>query len=420
MSDRPFTRVLNFNSMDAVLHTQSLILAFQNEHITITGFPFSLGSNPLNDFVLQDNYASRLHCRIVQHMDSYFLEDRESTNGTFLNGRRIQKEKLLNHNIIKIGQTEMQVSIHNHAENMGQLTQNPFHGILTQSQSMFSVFKLIQKFSRLFEPVLILGESGTGKELVARALHEESKLPGEFIAINCGAIPQELFESELFGHAKGSFTGAHKTKRGAFELANQGTLFLDEIAELPLDQQTKLLRVLETGMITPVGSEQQVKISVRVVCATHQDLRKKVEKEKFREDLYYRIYVLPLFLPALRERKKDIEPLAQYFAKLRGKSIERQVLESLQSQDWPGNIRELKNTVFRLAALAESETIHWSALLSELQTTGSFGTHFKDIEKRYIEDLLKKEHGNKKNAATHLGISRGTLYRKMKKYALDL
>jgi len=279
------------------------------------------------------------------------------------------------------------------------------------------VFKRILKFAPLPDPILILGESGTGKELVATAIHAESKRSGAFVALNCGAIPKELFESELFGHVKGSFTGALKTKKGAFDRAHHGTLFLDEIAELPLEQQVKLLRVLETGQIQPVGSEKHEAISTRIVCATHQDLKKRVEQATFREDLFYRIHVLPIDVPSLRERCEDIELLAKHFAKLRGASIDEQALQALMSFSWPGNIRELKNTIFRLSAL--SATSHISLeLLKKATQNNSQNNLWTSLEKTHIQNLLTQLDGNKAKVALHMGIARGTLYRKLQKYNL--
>ncbi len=223
--------------------------------------------------------------------------------------------------------------------------ENYFCGMISNHPSMKEVFGLIRSLEQSTTPVLIQGETGTGKELVARAIHENSlRRSQRFISVNCGAIAKELIESELFGHEKGAFTGAAFQREGLFELANGGTLFLDEIGELPIELQPKLLRVLESGEIRRVGSSKNIHVNVRIVTATHRNLSLEVREKRFREDLYYRIYALPVTLPALRQRLSDIDLLTRHFLKDL-KSIHPKALEKLHMHSWPGNIRELKNVI---------------------------------------------------------------------------
>ena len=241
-----------------------------------------------------------------------------------------------------------------------------FKDIVTRSEAMQPVLAVAKKAADSSIPVLVEGESGTGKELIARAMHGSSdRAGGKLVTVNCGALPENLVESLLFGHEKGAFTGATEKHIGKFEEANGGTLFLDEIGELPLDLQVKLLRAIQEGEIDPIGAKKPVKVDVRLVSATNRNLFTEVSKGKFREDLYYRLSVLPITLPPLRERREDIEPLAFHFIKKIGREQKRQnissvdpaVFKALAAYDWPGNIRELENAVFRAIILCESETL---------------------------------------------------------------
>jgi DNA-binding NtrC family response regulator len=238
------------------------------------------------------------------------------------------------------------------------------------SQKMREVFDLIYRLCKVDTTVLIRGENGTGKELVARAIHFNSpRKTGSFVAINCGAIPENLMESELFGHEKGSFTGAHERKIGKFQLANNGTIFLDEVAELKPDMQVKLLRVLQDRKFVPVGSNREVKTDARIIAATNRNLEKMIEDGFFREDLFYRLNVMPIFLPPLRDRSDDIAELIQYsikrFSKQHGRTlsgINDDALKAMQNYRWPGNIRELENVIERAFIVENSERISLSSL----------------------------------------------------------
>jgi DNA-binding NtrC family response regulator len=297
------------------------------------------------------------------------------------------------------------------------------------STGMERVRTLISKVAPTQSTVLILGETGTGKELVARAVHDQSPRAGEpFVAINCGALPESLIESELFGHKKGAFTGADEHRIGLFEVANGGTIFLDEIGELPKTMQAKLLRVLESREIRRVGENKSVYVDVRVVCATHRDLPEMVSLGDFREDLMYRINTFEIFLPPLRDRIEDIGELAEHLLnRFRGKAgpgkrhIADDAVTLLKSHVWPGNVRELANVVEHATILCDSGQItsdHLPAHFNRRQLTGAAASHpgpisLRDLEMQAIYQALERNGGNKPKAADELGISLKTLYNKI-------
>lgn len=315
-----------------------------------------------------------------------------------------------------------------------------FDDIITQSSLIKHFKSRAHSFAATNLPVLITGESGVGKELFAHAIHNNSnRVSSSFVSINCAAIPETLIESELFGYEAGSFTGANKSgKLGKFELAQGGTIFLDEIGDLPLNMQSKLLRVLQENQIEKIGSSKSIDIDVRIIAATNYDLLKKVEEKKFRADLYYRLNVLNLNIPSLRERPEDIPLLIEHFRssfhQKNGiyKGFSKEVISTLSNYSWPGNVRELKNIVYRLMVIATGEEVtkasipvnilensyksmansyNTSELLSE---KGSLNNILKEIELKIIEDTLNICDNNKSKAAELLGIKRMTLYRKLK------
>ncbi len=304
--------------------------------------------------------------------------------------------------------------------------------IVGKSSAIQSVFDIIDRVGPSATNILITGESGTGKEVVARALHNcGPRSAKSFIAINCTAIPESLMESELFGHAKGSFTGAISDKKGLFEEAQGGTIFLDEIGDMDMGLQAKLLRVLQERTIKPVGSNQFKTIDVRVIAATHKDLKKAIANQTFREDLYYRLSVIPIVIPPLRHRPEDIPLLAHHFLRKysalnNGKnvSLTQEALRKLISFTWPGNVRELENMIERVVVMSRSTEIDAADIPNSDQSSSEqfFGNATNDfptleqLEKRYIELILEKAGGKKEKAAQILGINRRTLYRKEKDY----
>ena len=328
-------------------------------------------------------------------------------------------------------------------------TESEFVGV---SKKMRDVFDLIHRLCKVDTTVLIRGENGTGKELVAKAIHFNSpRKSGSMVAINCGAIPENLMESELFGHEKGAFTGAHERKIGKFQLANNGTIFLDEVAELRPDMQVKLLRVLQERKFTPVGSSREVKTDARIIAATNRNLEKMIEDGTFREDLFYRLNVMPIFLPPLRERVDDIGELAQYFIKRFNKSHHRTIaglsddaLAVLKNYRWPGNIRELENAIERAFIVENGDRITSSSLPENIlrqakdaapgvaarpmasasasapQGPMDFEAFKEQAEKEFIVNALRANKGKINKTVAEANIPKNTLLRKIKKYGINV
>ncbi len=300
--------------------------------------------------------------------------------------------------------------------------------IIAESPQMKQILETAKKVAYFDSTVLITGESGTGKEILANFIHKNSRRRNKpFVPINCGAIPSELLEAELFGYKKGAFTGATYDKKGLIEEANGGTVFLDEIGELSLDLQVKLLRVLQENEIKPIGSNKAKKIDVRFIAATNRNLEEMMREGKFREDLYYRLNVIPIHIPPLRERKADIIPLATYFIErlckkynLPLKKLSKKAIETLLSHDWKGNIRELENTIERAVLTSDSITIeNIPVSVSKLYTQSPINTFHKEKEKferLYFEKLLEISKGNISLASKISGLTRAQIYRKIKKY----
>lgn len=309
-----------------------------------------------------------------------------------------------------------------------------FNHIIGESPAMKEVYRMVNRVSDANSNVLITGPSGTGKELVARAIHSDSKRSNKpFIAINCGAIPKDLVESELFGHKKGAFTGAISEKDGVFVAANKGTVFLDEVGEIPLDQQVNLLRVIQEREVKPIGSNQMVRFDTRIIAATNKDLQQEVEEGNFREDLFYRLNVVEIPLPTLQERKDDIPLLAHHFLKKYSRELNRPVkgitsdaMGALISFEWKGQVRELENIIERAVLLGDSEFITPEDLPNSIRHSkgdfdydaNSLDDAVQTFEKHHILSVLKRTDGNKSEAARLLGIDPSTLYRKMEKMGI--
>jgi two-component system, NtrC family, response regulator len=315
-------------------------------------------------------------------------------------------------------------------EMSSRLTATGFEGMLGTSRQMQEVFNSVRKVAVTGAPVLILGESGTGKERVAQAIHNLSpQKAGPFVAINCGAIPENLLESELFGHEKGSFTGAHAQRQGKVETAEGGTLFLDEIGELPQPLQVKFLRFLQERVIQRVGGRKDIPINARVIAATNSDLKKAMVEGQFREDLYYRLAVVNLKLPPLRERDGDVPILAQSFLKrfaaesgAEKKSFTGAALRHLEQYHWPGNVREMENRIRRAVIMAEGNRVTEADLeltLTDVPLAGRTLQEARDeLDRQLVTQALRRLKGNISAAATQLGISRPTLYELMDKFGL--
>lgn len=313
----------------------------------------------------------------------------------------------------------------------------PEDGLIYKSRIMADLVNLLPKIAETDRTVLVTGESGTGKELVARAIHRHSpRRKGPFVAVNCGAIAESVLESELFGHVRGAFTGAERDREGLFRAADGGTLFLDEIGELPLNFQVKLLRAIQFSEVRPVGSERSIKFNARLVAATSRNLEELIRERLFREDLYYRLNVLPVTLPPLRRRQEDIPLLADHFAELLAARLNRprpvlggDFLEALSAYSWPGNVRELENLMDRVLITAgDRETLRADDLPSQIRNAGprssvpenlDLKAALKRLEADYIRTALVRTGGNRAEAARRLGLSYPSLLSKIKLYGLD-
>ena len=313
-----------------------------------------------------------------------------------------------------------------------------FKELIGASPAMRNVFSIIRRAAHVDATVLITGESGTGKEVVARTLHHHGRRAQKpFLPVNCTAIPEGLLESELFGHVRGAFTGAHAAKRGLFEKASGGSLFLDEIGDMSLPLQGKLLRVLQDGEVRPVGGTEATKVDVRIIAATNRDLGAAIEEGRFREDLFYRLNVIPVYIPPLRERPDDIPPLVEFFLRKhspdRARAVSERALAWLRAQTWRGNARELENAIERALVLAEAEQIDVEDLRARdarrepevdpaarlIESAAESSLSLDELGERYTEEILRRCNGNKVHAAAILKIDRKTLYRRAERRARD-
>lgn len=315
-----------------------------------------------------------------------------------------------------------------------QVSDSSFEGMIAASNSMWQLFSMIQRIAPHYRSVLVQGPTGTGKDLIASAIHRRSLVPGRFIVLNCSAVVETLFESELFGHVRGAFTGADRDKIGLLELANGGTLFLDEIGDMPLSTQAKLLRVLQNQEVLPVGSLKVRKVDVRVIAATHHDLRTAIAEGKFREDLYYRLSMVELRVPALKEHSEDIPLLARHFVQKFSREFNKQISGItpraeivLQRHNWPGNVRELEHVIGRACMLTESSILDVHDLPEELmqksavpgEESNGAASPLADQERRLVEEALRESAGNQSEAARKLGIGRDALRYKIKRFKLS-
>jgi DNA-binding NtrC family response regulator len=424
----------------------------------------TIGAMEDNDVVLQDETVSRNHCRIFVEGDQYLIQDLESTNGTFVNRVRIREAWLRPDVVITLGKTEIRFQPFDERVRIVPSETDRYGEIIGRDRKMREIYAILEKISPTDATVVVEGETGTGKDVVARTIHQQSKREGgPFMVFDCGAVPENLIESELFGHEKGSFTGAHNMRQGVFEMAHGGTVFLDELGELQLDLQPKLLRVLEQREVKRIGGTKPIKVDVRIVAATNRNLEEEVRAGRFREDLFYRLTVVRIVLPPLRDRREDVKLLAQHFLEHGNFNRAREghkrvtqfapgVLDRLGTYDWPGNVRELHNVIERAVSFAEQETVEladlpehmtWSRVAStgrgdvgESQTDISIPLpdfrkeelegKFKDAKERwvagferdYIASLLKKNNGNISHAAREAEIDRKYFRKLMKKYGI--
>ncbi len=427
----------------AVLGTAGLVaIVLTGAHKGTTkpvGGRMTIGKAPDNDLVLSDDTVSRHHCELVKAPDGIHVRDLESTNGTKVDGTRIREATLQPGSVLRVG--EVEVSFRPAAQRVEVLPSEHTHfgGALGQSLLMRTIFGVLERIAPTDATVLLEGETGTGKDVLARAVWSHSSRDKKpFIVVDCGAVTYSLIESELFGHERGAFTGALKAHKGKFEQASAGTLFLDEIGDMRLDVQAKLLRVLQEGEVDRVGGSAPVKVDVRVIAATNKDLVAAVETGAFREDLYYRVNVVPIRAPALRERMSDLPLLAEHFIAQacvendrRRKGIEEAAVSALARHDFPGNIRELKNLCERLVILAPGDPITLRDVQRALPSArpsaagkGGIGLAYTrgkalrdmidEAERLLIQAALDDFEGHITKAADGLALERSHLYKKMK------
>ena len=402
-----------------------------------------VGTHADNDLVLTDATVSRYHLEIRVRRDGIEVRDLETTNGTKHGGARIGSVVLGGAARLRLGKhTEVDVEPVDTNIDLDEWTSDRFGDVLGTTQPMRRLFSLLAKAAPTEATILLQGETGTGKEAIAEAVHRHSRrAKGPFVVVDCGSIPKELIASELFGHAKGSFTGAAADKQGLIEAAMHGTLFLDEIGELALDLQPQLLRVLDRRQVRRVGETQSIDVDIRVIAATHRDLRAMVRAGQFREDLYYRLAVVATHVPPLRERSADIPALATWFAEKMGRgsfALSPSLLDQLQHHDWPGNVRELRNVVERALSLGavalqdlgesmvrpssetEAPPRQTDAQVLDLPFKEAKAQLVEAFERDYLTALLARHHGNISRAAAEAGIDRNYIHRLVKKYGLEV
>jgi DNA-binding NtrC family response regulator len=452
----------------------SLEWTFDKEEVRI-------GSMEDNDVVLHDDTVSRYHCKIVQEDSGYLLVDLRSTNGSFVNKVRVREAFLKPGSQVSVGQNQFRFNAREEEVEIIPSRADHCGGLIGGNSRMREIYAILEKIAPTATTVVIDGETGTGKEVVAQTIHSLSpRCRGELVVFDCGAVPPNLIESELFGHEKGSFTGAMMTRQGLFELADGGTLFLDELGELPLDLQPKLLRVLEQREVRRVGSSKPLKVDVRIIAATNRNLEDEVKAGRFRQDLFYRRRVVRLHLPSLRDRSDDIGLLVAHFLahgsynrnpdnSIRVRHFSREAMTALQAYPWPGNVRELVNVVERAVSFCDHETVGAADLPDYIRTAKpprpstarpatapshsnssvatvvstpppqvilpprppldftAEGVTFKDAKERwvasferdYILQLLRRHGGNISHAARDADIDRKYFRKLMKKYDIE-
>lgn len=379
----------------------------------------NIGREDSVDIQIRDPFVSTRHCRVEKRGGQFWVRDLRSRNGTFINGTRVKEGLLQDGDRIRVGEMELIFS----SEKKGWASPFLLHSQNSDWQMELDRLPLLAKSDL---PVLINGQSGSGKEIIARSLHQLSnRSNGPFVSVNCSALTESLIESELFGHVRGSFTGAADDRKGAFLSAKGGTLFLDEIGDLPASLQPKLLRALENQEIKPVGSDRPITVDVRIVAATHKDLSVLVRKSQFREDLFYRLNVLRIRVPALRERMEDFDALIKFFCRSSRVNFTFEAIQKMKEYNWPGQIRELKNFVARAGALFRSTYIEASQIESLFQHEIHEATprpksrdYLETMEIDLISKKLVENGGNIRKTARDLGIPKSTLYDRILTYGI--
>jgi transcriptional regulator with GAF, ATPase, and Fis domain len=416
--------------------------AQRGTEFVIAGDVIRVGKAPENDLVIDDETVSRVHFEIVRDAKGYLVRDMKSTNGTFLDSAEVKEAYLRAGSVIKAGEVELKFTPFEERIEILPSEKEALGDMVGKSPAMREIFGLVEKIAPTDATVLIEGETGTGKDMIARTLHQLSPRGDKpFIVVDCGAVAGTLIESELFGHEKGAFTGAVAARQGAFELAAGGTIFLDELGELSLDLQPKLLRVLEQRELRRVGGQKTIKVDIRVIAATRKDLRSEVEKGKFREDLYFRLNVVPITAPSLRERREDIPLLIDAMLKKLapgGANLTEGTLAAMMAHDWPGNVRELRNVIERALALGADPGMLVAPLGNDHVGSAAKGVQLRDqiefepgvsfrdtkekwnelFERRYLTWLIKRADGNISKAARDADMDRKYLHKLLRKYGI--
>ncbi len=450
----PKTRVAVEGAGGRAVHLQQCKLVVvrgveRGREFIIGGDLIRIGKSDENDILLPEETVSRMHCEIIRDPKGYLLRDLSSTNGTFLDGAEVREAYVRTGSVISVGTVQLKFTPFEERIEILPSEKEALGELVGSSLRMREIFGLIERIAPTEATVLIEGETGTGKDLVARTIHAMSRRKNApFVVVDCGAVAGNLIESELFGHEKGAFTGAQAMRAGAFETANGGTIFLDELGELSLDLQPKLLRVLEQREIRRVGGNKTIKVDIRVIAATKRELVKEVQAGKFREDLYFRLSVVPLRVPSLRERKEDLPLLVRSFfgkmAETAGSALQapdEATLAQLAHHDWPGNVRELRNVLERgfylnprggeapmklvtmpLSPEAASNAATASGDASSpsfeasLSYRGNKERFENDFERRYLTWLMERSQGNISRAAREADMDRKYLHKLLKKH----
>ncbi|MCA9671027.1 MAG: sigma 54-dependent Fis family transcriptional regulator [Myxococcales bacterium] len=427
----------------------------QGKRAALTDERLSIGSHPQSDLALSDETVSRQHAELRLSPKGVLVVDLDSTNGTAVGGVRVREAFVPEQGELRVGKTRIRLRVSDETVSHPLFGETRFGSMIGNSPLMRALFSKLERVGKTDATVLLNGESGTGKELAARAVHDASaRAEGPFVVVDCGALPSTLIESELFGHEKGAFTGAAHSRQGAFEQADGGTLFLDEIGELELELQPRLLRALESREVRRLGANRTRPVNIRVVAATNRDLGRRVAEGAFREDLYYRLAVVQLTMPSLRDRREDIPLLVRYFIEQLGSgdaalSVSDAMLSALAARPWPGNVRELRNVVERAIALGDEDVVaHGVAAAAASAAAGATtpatsgetsGSNDNDagaliptlrelpykiaraqlleaFERDYLAALLERREGNLTQSAREAEIDRVYLLRLLDKY----
>jgi len=396
----------------------------------------SIGSHALNDLVLDDETVSRFHCEVRIGKDGAWVKDLDSLNGVVVDGVQVREGALRGGSVLRLGRASVRFDFSAERNKLALSEATRFGSLVGTSAAMRACFARLERAATTDVTVLLEGETGTGKSQASQAIHQASaRRDKPFLIVDCGAIPANLLESELFGHEKGSFTGAASRRVGAFEEAQGGTIFLDEIGEVPLELQAKLLRVLEERMIRRVGANAHIPVDVRIIAATHRDLRAEVNAGRFRSDLFFRLAVLRITLPSLRERPDDLPAITEQLLASAGADPERlealrtpEFLTRLQQFAWPGNVRELRNYLERCLVFEDALPLaeedgqpqDWDAspVLTALPYSEARRRAIDDFERRYLQGLLEKHQGKVAQAAAAAQVDRVYFYRLMRRHNL--